>query len=113
MIFPKNVPDLGFYYHYKHRVESGVNHHAYEVVGTGVHTEEDCRPEDSSMVVYRPLYESEVFTNGKFFDLRPLEMWMGQVTHEGSEIPRFQRIIDQGILENLREIRNKMYGVNL
>ena len=67
MNFPKNVPEKGFYYHYKHDPEGEVNNYAYEVIGVGIHTEEDCRPEDSSMVVYRPLYNANIFEVGIFF----------------------------------------------
>ncbi len=54
----ENMPERGFYYHYKHDPDGEVNNYAYEVVGVGCHTEDDCRPIDINMVVYRPLYES-------------------------------------------------------
>ncbi len=110
MKIPTKVPEKGFYYHYKHGADKPVNDYAYEVVGVGVHTEDDCRPEDANMVVYRPLYESSVFAAGKLFDLRPLEMWMGDVTKDGKTFPRFERILDPQVIAKLEEIKHRMYG---
>lgn len=109
MKIPSKVPENGFYYHYKHDPHGPVNNYAYEVVGVGCHTEDDCRPEDANMVVYRPLYESSVYTAGKLFDLRPLEMWMGDVIKDGESTPRFQEITDPTTTEELSVIRDKMY----
>lgn len=106
-----NVPENGFYYHYKHDPAGPVNNYAYEVVGVGHHTEDDCRPEDKHMVVYRPLYEAFVYKAGKLFDLRPLEMWMGTVEKEGETIPRFTRITDPELIRELAAIREAMYGI--
>jgi hypothetical protein len=58
MKIPTTTPEPGFYYHYKHDSAGSVSNFAYEVLGTGCHTEDDCRPEDANLVVYRPLYES-------------------------------------------------------
>lgn len=107
---PKVVPEPGFYYHYKHDPEGAVNNYAYEVVGVGHHTEEDCRPEDANMVVYRPLYEAFVYKAGKLFDLRPLEMWMGTVEKGGNSLQRFTKVTDSGVIEALTTIRAQMYG---
>lgn len=111
MKIPTNleIPENGFYYHYKHDPSVGVTDQAYEVIGVGIHTEDDCRPEDANMVVYRPLYQAKVFIAGKFFDLRPLEMWMGQVTKNGNTFPRFTRITDPDIIIRLYAIKNEMY----
>ena len=106
-----NVPENGFYYHYKHDPAGPVNNYAYEVVGVGHHTEDDCRPEDKHMVVYRPLYEAFVYKAGKLFDLRPLEMWMGTVEKESETIPRFTRITDPELIRELIAIREAMYGI--
>lgn len=108
-IAPKHIPENGFYYHYKHNATGEVNNYAYEVLGVGHHTEDDCRPEDVNMVVYRPLYEAFVYKNGKMFDLRPLDMWMGDVEKEGKRIPRFSRITDSHIIIELEAIKEKMY----
>jgi hypothetical protein len=109
MKIPNNVPELGFYYHYKHDQKKGVTDYAYEVVGVGIHTEDDCAPRDASMVIYRPLYPAFVYKAGKFFDLRPLEMWMGDVTKDGKTFPRFSRITDPAIIAELVKIRSEMY----
>lgn len=110
MKLPTAVPENGFYYHYKHDPSGSINNYAYEVIGVGCHTEDDCRPEDANMVVYRPLYDSSVFKAGKLFDLRPLEMWMGDVTKEGRTFPRFGRITDPDVIAQLTVIRNQMYS---
>jgi len=109
MKIPAQVPEKGFYYHYKHDTSGPVNNYAYEVVGVGCHTEDDCRPEDANMVVYRPLYESSVYKAGKLFDLRPLEMWMGNVEKDGKTFPRFQKITDTEVIAELEVMRDRMY----
>jgi hypothetical protein len=112
MKIPTRVPEKGFYYHYKHDPAKGFDDFAYEVVGVGVHTEDDCRPEDASMVVYRPLYrEAKVYKAGMLFDLRPLEMWMGDVTKEGRTFKRFRRIEDGQVIKKLEKAREEMYGI--
>lgn len=107
---PTKVPENGFYYHYKHDPKGPVNNYAYEIVGVGHHTEDDCRPIDNNMVVYRPLYESSVYKAGKLFDLRPLSMFMENVTKDGRTFPRFQKITDKKILAELEVTKNKMYS---
>ncbi|HRH24326.1 MAG TPA: DUF1653 domain-containing protein [Candidatus Paceibacterota bacterium] len=107
---PTNVPEKGFYYHYKHNPEGKVNNYAYEFLGVGHHTEDDCRPEDALLGVYRPLYEAFVYKNGKMFDVRPLGMWMEEVTKEGKTFPRFARITDASVIAQLMKIRMEMYG---
>jgi len=109
MKIPTKIPESGFYYHYKHDPNGSINNYAYEVVGVGCHTEDDCRPEDANLVVYRPLYESSVYKAGKLFDIRPLEMFMESVTKEGKTFPRFAKILDQAVVRELSEIK-KMYG---
>lgn len=111
MKIPTRVPEKGFYYHYKHDPEGPVNNYAYEVMGVGHHTEEDCRPEDANMVIYRPLYEDAfVYKSGKLFDLRPLEMFMEEVTKNGATFPRFRKITDPAIIAELEAIKARMYG---
>jgi|SRR3989344_482414 len=111
---PKRVPELGFYYHYKHDPNISVNNYAYEVVGIGFHTEDDPRPGEAHFLIYRPLYEASVYKASKelgipCFDNRPLEMWMGEVTKDGRAFPRFQKIIDPSIIAELEKIRSDMY----
>ena len=55
MKIPTKIPEKGFYYHYKHDPAGPMNNYAYELVGIGIHSEEDCRPEDSNMAVYLPI----------------------------------------------------------
>ena len=106
-----NIPENGFYYHYKHDPNSPVNNYAYEVMGVGQHTEDDSRPEDAYMVVYRPLYEeASVYKAGKLFDLRPLGMFMENVTKDGKTFPRFEKISNEAVISELGVIQNKMYG---
>lgn len=102
---PENIPENGFYYHYKHDPKGEVNNYAYEVVGIGHHTENDT----DFFVIYRPLYESTVYKMGKFFDVRPVDMFMEEVVKNGEVFPRFQKIIDQKIIAELENIKNKMY----
>lgn len=106
---PEKVPELGFYYHYKHDPAGEIGNYAYEVIGVGFHTEDDCREEDKHLVVYRPLYESSVYTAGRFFDIRPLSMFLEKVTKDGITFNRFQKITDENILEKLKKIKKEMY----
>jgi hypothetical protein len=106
---PVKIPKKGYYYHYKHDPKGPYNYYAYEVMGVGYHTEENCRPEDVNLVVYRPLYESSVYKAGKFFDIRPLGMFMQEVTKEGKTFPRFKKITDKKLISKLDKIRDSMY----
>lgn len=103
---PEKVPEVGYYYHYKHNPAGTVNNYAYEVVGVGCHTEED----NTFLVIYRPLYESSVYTAGKLYDVRPLPMFMEEVTKDSKTFPRFKKILDTGIIEELAKIKKEMYS---
>ncbi len=103
------TPEKGFYYHYKHDPAGPVNNYAYEVMGIGHHTEDDCRPIDQYVVVYRPIYEAFVYKNGKMFDIRPRDMFLEEVTKDGKTFPRFQKIIDPEVIQKLIAIRDEMY----
>jgi len=111
---PKRVPELGFYYHYKHDPNGDVNNYVFEVIGVGFHTEDNAREGEEHFVIYRPLYEASVYTASKTFNIpcfdnRPLEMWMGDVEINGNTIKRFTKIIDPEILKQLEIIRDKKY----
>lgn len=111
---PKKVPEVGFYYHYKHNPAGAVNNHAYEVLGVGFHTEDDCRPGEEHFVIYLPLYEASVYKAGvelgvRGFDARPLEMWMGEVEKGGEMIPRFRKITNPTVIAELEQVRDRMY----
>ena len=110
IVTPKEVPEKGFYYHYKHDPDGPVNNYAYEVIGVGHHTEDYLPIEDVLMVVYRPLYEGEVYKAGKLFDLRPLKMFMEYITKEGKTFPRFKKISDEVVIKELEIIQAKIYG---
>ncbi|HVO28676.1 MAG TPA: DUF1653 domain-containing protein [Candidatus Paceibacterota bacterium] len=110
MKIPTNIPGQGFYYHYKHDPHGTVNNYAYEVIGVGCHTEDDCRTEDANLVVYRPLYESSVYKVGKLFDIRPLGMFMENIVKDGQTIPRFHKITDPAIIAQLAIIQKQMYN---
>jgi len=110
MKIPQKVPEKGFYYHYKHDPNGPINNYAYEMIGVGCHTEDDCRPEDANMVVYRPIYKSSVYNAGKLFDLRPLDMWIGEIVKDGKNILRFRMIKDKSVICELEKIRQQMYG---
>lgn len=108
---PEKLPEPGFYYHYKHDPNGPEEMYAYELLGVGHHTEEDCRPEDSFVAVYRPLYETAfVYRLGRMYDIRPLVMFMETVTKEGKEVLRFTRITDAELIERLKEQRDRMYA---
>ena len=111
---PKKVPELGFYYHYKHDPNGPVENYAYEVLGVGFHTEDFVKPGEEYFLIYRPLYDALVYRTSKAlnfpcFDARPLEMWMGNVEKDGKTIPRFQKITDPAIISRLEGIRSWIY----
>lgn len=112
MDIPTKVPEKGFYHHYKHDPENLIkNNYTYEVVGVGLHTESDVDSRDAHMVVYRPLYEMpEAFQQGKFFWLRPLEMFMDDVNKDGKTFSRFTKITDAKVVAELEAIKKTMYG---
>lgn len=106
MEIPSKLPEKGFYYHYKHNSAKGIQDLAYEYMGVGFHTEDDCRPEDKHMVAYRQLYKP---FNKEMFFIRPLAMFIDNVTKEGKTFPRFQKITDPKVIAKLKRVRSKMY----
>lgn len=111
---PKQVPEHGFYYHYKHDPKGSINNYAYEVVGVGFYTEDNTRPGEEHFLVYRPLYEAAVYEASRklgipCFDNRPLDMWMENVEKNGKTFPRFQKITDEAVITELTKIRDEMY----
>jgi hypothetical protein len=108
---PTQVPEPGFYYHYKHDPAGAINNYAYYIDGVGHHTEDDCRPMDQHMMVYRPLYDSAfVYKNGKMFDLRPLHMFYEPADWQGKSVQRFVKITNPAVIEELKKIKAQMYG---
>ncbi|MBI4118136.1 MAG: DUF1653 domain-containing protein [Parcubacteria group bacterium] len=107
---PEKRPEPGYYYHYKHDPNGPVNNYAYYIYGVGHHTEDNCRPEDAFMQVYRPLYEAYVYKNGRMFDLRPLHMFYELAERHGQKVERFTKITDPEVIALLREIKERMYS---
>ena len=99
----ENIPESGFYYHYKHDQNGSINNYSYEVIGVGTHTETH-----DNLVIYRSLYETET-QGGVHSWLRPLEMFLEEVTKDGKTFPRFQKITDPEIISQLENIRDGMY----
>lgn len=63
------------------------------------------------MMVYRPIYEdATVYKLGKLFDIRPLGMWMEEVTKDGKTFPRFSKITDEVIIRELEKKELELYG---
>jgi hypothetical protein len=107
---PANLPEPGFYYHFKHDPAGPVNNYAYYIYGVGHHTEDDCRSEDAFMQVYRPLYEEAyAYRHGGLFDLRPLHMFFKPAEWHGRMVPRFTRITDLAVIAELDRLRARMY----
>lgn len=105
------TPEPGFYYHYKHDPAGPIDNYAYLVVGVGHHTEDDARPQDKLMVVYRPLYKTAlVYTMGRLFDIRPRDMFLEPVMKDGIMMPRFARITDPSVIAQLQKIQEEMYA---
>lgn len=104
------MPERGYYYHYKHDPKGPVNNYAYFIDGVACHTEDDCRPVDQFLQIYRPLYESYIYKLGIRFDARPVGMFYEPAIVNGKEVPRFVRITDEGVIVQLQGIRRTMYG---
>ncbi len=74
-VISSDVPIVpGIYRHYKGK--------PYEVLGVSIHTE-TLEP----LVVYRPLYESDVQ-----YWVRPYNMFIDTVSINGKQIPRFKKL---------------------
>ena len=61
------------------------------------------------MQVYRPLYDADVYKNGKMFYLRPLHMFNETVVWEEKTTLRFTKITDPAVVAELRSIKERMY----
>jgi hypothetical protein len=98
-----NLPQKGFYVHYKHTEDGEKHNYMYEVVGIGRNTEDE-----NLTVLYRPLYKSE-FMPPADLQSRPLNMFMESVEIGGVSKPRFQMITDQALIRELEEARATLY----
>ena len=97
------APQKGFYYHYKHDPKGTLNNYSYEVLGVSRHTETE-----EYGVMYRPLYKN-TYLAGADFSIRPLGMFNGDVEKDGITVPRFVKITDQKVIDELEKIRDEMY----
>ncbi|MBM3271801.1 DUF1653 domain-containing protein [Candidatus Kaiserbacteria bacterium] len=104
---PTIIPENGFYVHYKHDPSAAPHDHMYEVVGLARNTEEK-----NYSVLYRPLYENDWFAP-VIYQSRPLNIFMETVEKEGIATPRFKKIIDPQLIQDLTVIRDKMYPKSL
>ena len=110
-------PEKGFYYHYRHNPDESVNNCAYEMLGTAFNTEStDSRGDDPTpflkdeVVIYRPLYSQSLIEKaGRDFWVRPVAMFEEMITKDSKTFPRFQKITDPKIIEELVKIRDMMY----
>ena len=109
--------EKGFYYHYKHDPTIAINNFAYEVINTAFNTESKLTHHEDlegflkdEVVIYRALYDNSIaYKNGKKFWIRPIGMFEEMVTKEGKTFPRFQKITDSKIIEELIKVRDEMY----
>jgi hypothetical protein len=107
---PTELPEPGYYYHFKHNPDGPLNNYAYYIYGVGHHTEGDCRAEDAFMQVYRPLYEEAyAYRNGGLFDLPPLHMFFEPAEWKRKKTPRFTKIVDRDVIAQLAAIKARMY----
>ena len=108
---PSKVPQVGFYYHYKHDPNGPVENYAYEFLSVQFDTEKDA----VWKINYRPLYkEAGVYQASLALgvpctDGRPLEMWMENVEKDDKTVPRFEKITDPVVFAELVKIRDEMY----
>lgn len=109
---PGDLPEPGFYYHYKHDPAGPLNNYAYEVLGVGCDTEGDWETPEAYMVIYRPLYEeSPSYRAGRLWYLRPVGMFMDDVQKDDAPpMPRFHRVMNPEILAEFTKLRKEMYG---
>jgi hypothetical protein len=72
---------LGTYRHYKGNL--------YQVVGLALNSDTE-----EEMVVYKPLYETDVISKDMFF-VRDKKIFLEEVEVRGKKIPRFEYITEQ------------------
>ncbi|MDB5237236.1 MAG: hypothetical protein JWL88_338 [Parcubacteria group bacterium] len=99
-----DIPDNGFYMHYKHDLKGALHNYIYEVVGIARNTEEK-----TYSVLYRPLYKNDWLAPANY-QSRPLDMFMGSVEVSGFEKPRFQHVTGPTLISELQKVKIEMYG---
>lgn len=67
-------------------------------------------PNHGLLVLYRPLYEAYVYKQGKYYYVRPVNMFMESVHKNGVTKPRFQKVTDPVKIAELQRIKDAMYG---
>ena len=97
------IPEKGYYVHYKHAPEGEKYNYMYEVVGIARHTEDK-----TFTVLYRPLYKNDWFEPANF-QARPLDIFIENVNLHGVETPRFKRVTDPELIQELDAARSLMY----
>lgn len=97
------IPQKGFYYHYKHDPRGEFNNYVYEVIGLGRNTEEK-----TYTVLYRPIYKNE-WMSPAAYQSRPYDMFFEKVIKDGKEMPRFELITDGELISKLEEVREVLY----
>ncbi|HTH92857.1 MAG TPA: DUF1653 domain-containing protein [Candidatus Paceibacterota bacterium] len=97
------IPENGFYYHYKHDDAKDFNNYSYEVTGIGLHSENK-----DVFVIYRPLYEIEDLAQPISF-VRPIELFTDEVKYHDTIVPHFTKITDPELIAKLEEIKKEMY----
>ena len=98
-----NIPQKGFYIHYKHDHAGELHNYMYEVVGIGRNTEEK-----TYTVLYRPLYKN-TWMKPADYQSRPFDMFIGTVEKDGQTIPRFALITDPELISALEKVKMEMY----
>jgi len=93
-----------YYYHFKHDPSKGISDQAYLIIGTGVHTETE-----EVFVIYKSLYFIQgrrIDKYGADFNVRPIAMFLEQNFEKDGKIilKRFTKIIDENILEELKNL---------
>lgn len=100
-----NIPENGFYVHYKHDPAGESYNYIYEVVGIARNTEDK-----TYSVLYRPLYRNDWFAPATY-QSRPLEMFLESVEKNDAFVPRFKKVTDQELIRKLEEVRKDLYGM--
>lgn len=99
-----NIPENGFYVHYKHDPSGEPHNYMYEVAGIARNTEEK-----TYSVLYRPLYKNDWFAPASY-QSRPLDMFIENVEVDGVTMPRFRKITDPALIAELASVRKELYG---
>ncbi len=111
---PKQFPENGFYYHYKHDPQGPINNCVYEVLGIGFHTDTEPDSNEAHFVIYRALHEDFILKDTQSlktpcYYTRPLKIWNENVNKNNAIIPRFKKITDLSVIKELQKIKKLLY----